>query len=114
MPREFRSKEAQAYRHLYNTALWQAIRKEQLENEPYCKFCSEEGKTVIATIVDHVVPHKGDPHLFFYGKKQSLCKPHHDKSKQEIEHKGYRTGFDDDGNPTDPNHPWYVERDNSA
>lgn len=30
--------------------------------------------------VDHIIPHKGDPELFWdQDNWQSLCKPHHDR-----------------------------------
>jgi 5-methylcytosine-specific restriction protein A len=102
-----RSKYAQQYRHLYNTALWLRRRKHQLEEHPYCKMCEEDGHTRVATIADHVIPHKGDRQLFFEGELQSLCKQHHDSSKQQIERKGFRNGFNDLGEPLDPKHPWY-------
>lgn len=104
--RNQRSKEAKEYRHLYNTGLWIRRRKAQLEKEPYCIMCKEEGKTRVATIADHIVPHRGDRTLFFEGELQSLCKTHHDRDKQQIDQSGFRRGFDDDGFPLDPNHPW--------
>ena len=104
--RNSRSEEARSYRHLYNTGLWQARREEQLDKEPYCKFCKEDGKDRVATIADHIVPHKGDVDLFFKGELQSLCKWHHDTSKQQVETRGYRSGFDNEGYPLDARHPW--------
>jgi 5-methylcytosine-specific restriction protein A len=61
----------------------------------------------VATIVDHVIPHKGDEKAFFEGELQSLCKRHHDSDKQQIEKSGFSKGFNDLGEPNDPNHPWY-------
>jgi hypothetical protein len=31
---------------------------------PLCRMCEAEGKITVATIVDHVIPHKGDRVLF--------------------------------------------------
>ena len=47
-------------------ARWQRYRKSYLKAHPLCvMFCKEEGKTTPATVVDHIVPHKGDPMLFW-------------------------------------------------
>ena len=44
----------------YNRA-WQKARKAYLEAHPLCVKCLEEGRYVRATVVDHIVPHRGDP-----------------------------------------------------
>jgi 5-methylcytosine-specific restriction protein A len=49
------------------------------------------GRATAATIVDHARPHRGDSRLFFDPENLvSLCKPHHDTTKQRQEH-GRRT-----------------------
>ena len=41
---------------------------------------------VAACVVDHVTPHRGNEDLFFdYHNTQSLCKAHHDSTKQSME-----------------------------
>ena len=104
--RDKRSPEAREYRKLYDTARWKRIRIDQLTLEPYCRMCKEEGKVRLATIVDHVIDHKGDIDLFYNGERQSLCKTHHDGVKQSQSHTGFRKGFDEGGVPLDKNHPW--------
>ncbi|AHE51713.1 HNH endonuclease [Sphingomonas sanxanigenens DSM 19645 = NX02] len=72
----------------YKTARWQRRRAAQLRDEPLCRMCQGEGRITAATIADHVIPHRGDPVLFWQGELQSLCKPHHDRDKQRIERGG--------------------------
>lgn len=71
-------------------------------------MCAEDGnKITVAVIVDHVRPHKGDADLFFDPRNlQSLCKSHHDATKQRQEARGYEIGADALGNPRDPSHHW--------
>lgn len=90
----------------YKTARWQKLRRAQLQEHPLCKFCLERGPVTAATIVDHVVPHKGDWTAFCTGKLQSLCRPCHDSVKRQIELHGYCIDIGLDGYPIDPNHPF--------
>ena len=40
--------------------------------------CYEEGHITMATVVDHIVPHRGDQKLFWdRGNWQPLCEHHH-------------------------------------
>lgn len=103
--RDQRSPEAQAYRKLYKTTRWQAIRSYQLSTEPLCRTCRAEGRATPATVCDHIEPHKGDLDKFFTGPFQSLCAPCHDGIKQSIERKGYSSAIGLDGWPTDERHP---------
>lgn len=53
-----------------------------------------------ATVVDHVIPHRGNPDLFWDENNcQSLCQYHHDSHKQLIEHGKDVPIFGDDGWP---------------
>ena len=83
--RDSRSPEATAYRRLYKTKAWQAIRQAQLAAHPLCEMCLKVGRITPATICDHDKPHKGDPVAFHAGPFTSLCKPHHDSAKQREE-----------------------------
>ena len=59
---------------------WQKARKRYLEAHPLCVACLREGRYTKATDVDHIVPHRGDPALFWDGANwQALCKPCHDE-----------------------------------
>jgi len=68
-------------------------------------MCASEGRTTSATIADHVIPHKGNEALFWDGKLQPLCKTHHDSTKK-AQDSGKGMGYDSEGKPLDPNHPW--------
>ena len=59
---------------------WQKARHAYLQKHPLCVECMKNGKYVRATVVDHIVPHKGDQSLFWDAKNwQSLCKSCHDR-----------------------------------
>ena len=69
------------YHGWYNLPIWtQRLRPAQLLREPFCRECARQGKRTRATVVDHIVPHRGDWALFAdAGNHQSLCKYHHDQ-----------------------------------
>lgn len=65
---------------------WQRARLAFLKVNPFCAMCRERGRHVQADVVDHIVPHKRDPHLFWDRNNwQPLCKRCHDSEKQRIE-----------------------------
>lgn len=99
------------YSHLYNTRRWRAHRAQQLRTHPLCVLCAKEGIVSVATVADHVAPHKGDLELFWRGKLQSLCALCHNKTKQNIEGHGYHSAIGVDGFPVDEMHP--VNRKNN-
>jgi 5-methylcytosine-specific restriction protein A len=60
---------------------------------------------VLATVVNHRKPHKGDRSLFFdAGNHESTCKPCHDGPIQSEERRGFARDIGADGWPTDPRH----------
>lgn len=105
--RHQRSDEATEYRKLYKLAAWRRLRIVQLTSQPLCDRCERQGKTVAATVVNHVQPHKGDKARFFDpANLQSLCAPCHDGAVQSEERRGYSTETGPDGYPADPRHPF--------
>jgi 5-methylcytosine-specific restriction protein A len=111
--RDQRSPEAKAWRHLYNDARWRGPhgrRAKQLEREPLCRICLAASRITVATVADHITPHKGDENLFWHGDLQSLCDAEpwrcHSMRKQKIEALGYEPGCDAKGRPRDAAHPW--------
>jgi 5-methylcytosine-specific restriction protein A len=63
---------------------WKSIRRHRLTEEPRCRQCAIEGRTVAASHVDHIKPHLGQWLLFFkYENTQSLCAHHHNMHKQQ-------------------------------
>ena len=68
------------------TSSWQRAREGFLMSHPLCVMCEQQGRLTAATVVDHVVPHKGDSAVFWdTGNWQSLCTNHHNSHKQRIE-----------------------------
>lgn len=65
------------------------------------------GQVVLAEIVDHIKPHRGDMALFWDSDNwQSLCKHCHDSHKQRLEKSGTELGCSIDGVPIDDSHHW--------
>ena len=94
------------YARWYGLQRWRRRSALQLKQHPLCAMCLEHGVVVPAQVADHVVEHHGDPHLFWFGDLQSLCKNHHDSSKQQIEHAGFVRDIGTDGFPVDDRHPF--------
>ena len=60
-------------------ARWQKMREPYLRSHPLCKTCEDAGKLVVAVVIDHKIPHKGDMVLFWDRDNwQPLCKTCHD------------------------------------
>ena len=61
-------------------AKWRRARKRFLQRHPLCANCLSQGVLTPATVVDHIVPHRGDRALFWDEKNwQPLCKSCHDR-----------------------------------
>ena len=91
------------WRAWYSSVRWLRMREWQLANHPLCAFCLEQDLVTPADVVDHVKPHKGDAGLFWdAGNLQSLCKVHHDSTKQRIEMGQTVVVFGPDGWPVEP------------
>ena len=59
---------------------WRKYRKSFLEQNPLCVMCEHEGDITVATVVDHIIPHKGDQELFWdWENHQALCEFHHNQ-----------------------------------
>ena len=93
---------------LYHTARWLRRRQAQLRNEPLCRYCMDRGEVTAATVVDHIIPHRGDPVLFWASPVQSLCATHHSGSKQREEHQGYSIEIGIDGYPIETKQPFSI------
>ena len=88
-------------------ARWRRLSRIFLINNPLCVFHLRRGRDVIATVVDHIVPHHGDLALFWdQSNWQSLCGTCHNAVKQAEERTGQIRGADQDGIPLDTSHPW--------
>ena len=71
---------------LYTKAKWNGkygLRLRHLSKHPFCVVCREQGKSTIecipkVAVVDHIIPHRGRPEIFFdEDNLQTMCKPHH-------------------------------------
>ena len=71
---------------------WQKARKAFLSCNQLCKVCESNNNVTVATVVDHIIPHKGDMNLFWKQSNwQPLCKPCHDR-KTATEDSNFATG----------------------
>ena len=62
------------------TKRWQTASKSFLLHHPFCVRCRQQGRLTPATVVDHIIPHRGDRNLFWDESNwQALCKPCHDR-----------------------------------
>lgn len=79
---------------------WNKRRKQWLDQHPLCARCEQLGTVKAASVVDHVIPHRGDRALFEDDDNlQSLCKHCHDSWKKGIENGN--ASYDVDGWPID-------------
>lgn len=83
-----------AHRRGY-TKRWQTASKSFLLHHPFCVRCRQQGRLTPATVVDHIIPHRGDQKLFWDESNwQALCKPCHDrKTWTEDRFVSYGYGF---------------------
>lgn len=59
-------------------ARWRKYRAAYLAEHPLCVVCLTQGRIEPAVVVDHIIPHRGDPVLFWDEKNhQGLCTSHH-------------------------------------
>jgi 5-methylcytosine-specific restriction protein A len=106
---ERRSDKARAYRAWYKTKRWLRLRQHQLAKHPYCQCPHHEGKHVLADVVDHKTPHKGDERLFWDDRNlASMTKQCHDSMKQSQERggRGFAKGSDVNGMPLVAQEGW--------
>jgi len=102
----------QEWRKWYKTKQWQSLRSHQLAKHPYCQCPIHQGKdrSAVATVVDHIIPHKGSKALFTDTRNlQSMAKHCHDSLKQEQDRTGTFKGCDRLGNPLDSKADWWLE-----
>ena len=68
------------------TSRWQTARKRFLTKHPLCIECEEEGKLTPASVVDHIIAHRGDKALFWDEDNwQPLCKKCHDRKTRTMD-----------------------------
>lgn len=73
------------------TPAWDKAAKGHLGHHPLCVYCTmgawgQQPRVTAATLVDHLIPHKGDQAIFWNRREWvSSCGPCHDGPKQAIE-----------------------------
>lgn len=76
------------------TSAWQKARAAFLAKHPLCAECERNSVVAAASVVDHIVPHKGDKVLFWDRSNwQSMCKTCHDR-KTATEDGGWGRPFE--------------------
>jgi 5-methylcytosine-specific restriction endonuclease McrA len=100
---------------LYNDWKWRdpvkGLRIRKLKAAPLCYYCEQAGRITAADTVDHIKAHEGDEALFWdWDNLRSSCTACHNIVAQLKDIHGYAPGVDLEGNPLDPNHPWYKSR----
>jgi len=92
-----RSERATGYRRWYSLARWKRLRRRKLQEHPLCLYCLRENMITAAVALDHIVPHGGDPVLFWdESNLAQLCTYHHDLTKRR-EEMGLVQAVDEDG-----------------
>lgn len=65
---------------------WGKASRAFLDKHQLCPACKVMGITALATVTDHIIPHKGDKALFWSRKNwQPACAWHHNAVKQRLE-----------------------------
>ena len=77
-------KRANSHQRGYNRH-WSRFRKSFLQSNPLCQYCLPNGVVVSASVVDHDLPHRGDPYLFWNNTYTALCSTCHSGPKQRAE-----------------------------
>jgi len=91
VPKQYEQERGTAAQRGYDSA-WRKARKAYLAKHPLCVHCEAEGRPTLATVVDHIIPHRGDKGLFWDSSNwQPLCKYHHDR-KTATEDGGFGRG----------------------
>lgn len=84
-PKQRQSISRQQCQHLYGSNRWKTYSLNFRREHPLCESCEAKGIATPSTLVDHVVPHRGDVQLFWdpanHSAKCDAC--HAKKSGQE-------------------------------
>mgnify|MGYP003673756307 CR=1 FL=1 len=77
------------------TYKWQKFSSAWLRSNPLCIYCTNQGNVALATLVDHIQPHRGDTDIFWReGNHASCCNKCHNGPKQRAENIADKTGTD--------------------
>lgn len=83
---DYEQRRGSARRRGYD-ARWERASAQHKADFPLCAGCLAVGRYTATAVTDHVVPHRGDPTLFWDRDNwQSACAWHHDVVKARLEH----------------------------
>lgn len=85
------------------SAAWRKLRRSVLESGPLCRMCTAQGRTVIATDVDH---RDNDPSNNELVNLVPLCHSCHSLKTNRDMGRNVSMGAATDGTPLDPYHHW--------
>jgi len=87
--RRYDTNKSSIARYGFNYRRWRKIRRMHLIQNPLCAECLKQNIINLATQVDHIKPHRGDP-VKFYDRKnlQSLCTSHHNQKSAKEKYQG--------------------------
>lgn len=75
--------------HIYDTQRWKRISIKKRTVTPFCEDCEDEGRMVIADVVDHIVELEDGGKPYNWSNLKSLCHYHHNlKSSRERKLRG--------------------------
>jgi 5-methylcytosine-specific restriction enzyme A len=62
----------------YGLKRWARLRIRILQQQPFCRMCLEQRIRSLSQEIDHILPHRGNPELFWNEcNLQGLCKRCH-------------------------------------
>lgn len=83
--RDYETRRGSARQRGY-TAQWDRVAAAFKRDNPLCIGCEAVDRVELASVVDHIIPHKGDDTLFWdQANWQPCCTKHHDIVKQQLE-----------------------------
>lgn len=69
------------------TAAWDRAAATYKRRHPLCLGCEAVAVVAVCEVIDHIIPHQGDPALMWdRANWQPACRWHHDRIKQQLEH----------------------------
>ncbi len=84
-----RTPERMADDRWYHRQVWKRLRAAKLNDDPLCVLCQEQGRTVVATEVDHIIDRKERPDLALdWDNLQGLCKSCHSGKTARTQRRG--------------------------
>ena len=87
--RQYDRERGSSHDRLYD-ARWARASNAHRHAHPLCVYCELDGRVVVATLVDHIWPHRGDRTLFWRREFWvSSCTQCHSGMKQAVERQGW-------------------------